>query len=155
MERAKLAMNGDDMPGMFVYGAIEPAKGFIVIIERDEDACDLLAGDITPVCFVDQLLQHALCFSDPTEPGISDRQPCVRLMRPLLRLQVQGERILELSLFSINASQRGLLVIVTWIEGQCSLCSADRIVQPVRIEKHNRLIVAGDGRKRVKTLRLV
>src|SRR5439155_605832 len=75
-----------------VIGAIEPAKGFIVIIERDEDACDLLAGDITPVRFVDQLLQHALCFSDPTEPGISDRQPCVRLMRPLLRLQVQGER---------------------------------------------------------------
>src|SRR5881392_3143485 len=114
-------MNGDDIPGMFVYGAIEPAKGFIVIIERDEDACDLLAGDITPVRFVDQLLQHALCFSDPTEPGISDRQPRVRLMRPLLRLQVQGERIL----------------------------------QPIRIKKQDRLMVADEGRKRVKTLRLV
>src|SRR5438477_10942286 len=112
-------MRGDDIPGVFVYGAIEPAKGFIVIIERDEDACDLLAGDITPVCFIDQLLQHALCFSDPTEAGVSDRQPCVRLMRPLLRLQVQGERILELSLFSINASQRGLQVIVIRIKGQC------------------------------------
>src|SRR6266566_5798577 len=78
-------MNGDDIPGMFVYGAIEPAKGFIVIIERDEDACDLLAGDVTPVCFIDQLLQHALRFSDPTEPGIIDRQPCIRLIRPLLR----------------------------------------------------------------------
>src|SRR6266478_9065409 len=64
-------MNGDEIPGVFVYGAIEPAKGFIVIIERDEDACDLLAGDVTPVCFIDQLLQHALCFVDPTEPGIS------------------------------------------------------------------------------------
>ena len=148
-------MNGDDIPGMFVYGAIEPAKGFIVIIERDEDACDLLAGDVTPVRFVDQLLQHALCFSDSTEPGISDRQPCVRLMRPLLRLQVQGECILELSLFSINASQRGLQVIVIWIESQCSLCSGDRIVQPIRIKKQDRLMVADEGRKGVKTLRLV
>src|SRR5207253_3314489 len=118
-------MRGDDLPGMFVYGAIEPAKGFIVIIERDEVACDLLAGDVTPVCFIDQLLQHALCFSDSTEPGIIDRQPCVRLIRPFLRLQVQGERILELSLLSINASQRGLKIIVIWIESQRSLGSAD------------------------------
>ena len=124
-------MRGDGIPGVFVYGAIEPAKGFIVSIERDEDACDLLAGDVAPVCFIDQLLQHALCFNGSTEPGISDRQPCVRLARPLLRIQVQGERILELSLFSINASQRWLQVIVIWIEGQCSLGSADRIVQPV------------------------
>src|SRR5438876_6887445 len=139
-------MNGDDIPGMFVYGAIEPAKGFIVIIERDEDACDLLAGDVTSVCFIDQLLQHALCLSDSTEPGISDRQPCVRLMRALLRLQVQGQRILELSLFSINASQRGLQIIVIWIKSQCSLCSADRIVQPIRIEKQDRLTIADEGR---------
>src|SRR6266478_1599681 len=148
-------MNGDEIPGVFVYGAIEPAKGFIAIIERDEHACDLLAGDVTPVCFIDQLLQHALRFSDSTELGIIDRQPCVRLIRPLLRLQVQGERILELSLFSINASQRGLQIIVIWIEGQCSLCSADRTVQPVRIEKQDRLMVADDWRKRVKTLRLL
>ena len=100
-------MRGDDIPGVFVYGAVEPAKGFIVIIERDEDGRDLLAGDVTPVRFVDQLLQHALCFSDSTEPGISDRQPCVRLMRPLLRLQVQGERILELPLFSIMRASVG------------------------------------------------
>src|SRR6266403_4100632 len=148
-------MRGDDIPGVFVYGAIEPAKGFIVIIERYEDACDLLAGDVTPVCLIDQLLQHALCFSDSAESGISDRQPCVRLMRPLLRLRVQGERIRELSLFSINASQRELQIIVIWIEGQCSLCSSDRIVQPIRIKKQDRLMVADEGRKRVKTLRLV
>ena len=49
-------MRGDDIPGVFVYGAIEPAKGFIVIIERDEDACDPLTGDVTPVRFIDQLL---------------------------------------------------------------------------------------------------
>src|SRR5216683_329447 len=63
-------MRGDGIPGVFVYGAIQPAKGFIVIIERDEDACDPLAGDVTPVRFIDQLLQHALCFTDPAEPGM-------------------------------------------------------------------------------------
>jgi hypothetical protein len=31
-------MRGDHISRVFVYGAIEPAKGFIVIIERDEDA---------------------------------------------------------------------------------------------------------------------
>src|SRR5436189_6182788 len=113
---------------MFVYDAIEPAKGFIVIIERDEDACDLLAGDITAVRFVDQLLQHALCFSDPTELGISDRQPCVRLMRPLLRLHVEGERILHLLLFSINTSQRGLQVTVIRVDGPSDLYGGASIV---------------------------
>src|SRR5437016_14260563 len=117
---------------MLIVGALQPSKCFVHVTKRSIDDADSRRGDITLLSFGQKACQHLLRLGSSSSACIGDTQSTTGSTCESLALLVEGDGLVEESLFSESVGERRIQVGVGWIEVQSAFAFLDRLVQPPR-----------------------
>ena len=101
---------------MFGSGALEPAKSFFFLAERDVNCRDRLRRDVSGLPFLQELIENLPCLGLLAHPRVGDGKAATRETLLLLSFRVERNRFCEISFLAVGGGQIRIQIKVMWIE---------------------------------------